>query len=305
MRAFETRLAEVAAMEAPALMQAEGGSAVDQVARRLHRASARAEGPFVIGDCASLPADRLPAALFGSEGDDPHPGWLRLAAGGTLLLTDVAALGAETGRQLAEALAVRQVRVVDGTLAYPLSARIVATSRMPLPPLVQLGLFDAELEKWLTPLRMEVPPLRRRKQDIPSLLLLALDRACRVLGREPMGIEQAAVDALMAHDFPGNLRELENLVERAVRRARGTQVLRQDLPPLVPAEGAAPAPVADPFDGTYAELEKRILEKALERAQGNKSEAARVLGLKRTTFLDKLRRHDLDGPSTSRSEDAA
>ncbi len=307
MRAFETRLLEVAPMEAPILLIAEGGSSVDQLAQRIHRLSARSDGPFVLADCASIPAAELDGSLFGSCSDEEvRPGWIQLAAGGTLLLADVPALSLESQRQLAEALALRQARVVGGAASYPLDTRIVATSRSSLEALVELGTFDAELARWLTRLEVVVPPLRERREDIPSLVLLALDRACRVTGREAMGIEQAALDVLLAHDFPGNVRELQNTIERSVRAASGSQVRLTDLPTMTRGDASSPEPASDPFDGSFAEVEKRILEHALERSTGNKSEAARRLGLKRTTFLDKLRRHGLDASKGSkRSEDAA
>src|SRR6185436_8845137 len=112
-----------------------------------------------------------------------------------------------------------------------LDARVMATSRLDLAPLVDAGAFDPELARWLSPLRLEVPPLRARREDLPSLVLLALDRACRVLGRPVVGIEQPALDALLAHDWPGNLRELQSVIDRAVARTEGIKVPRKDLPP--------------------------------------------------------------------------
>ena len=130
--------------------------------------------------------------------------------------------------------------------------------------------------------------------------MLALDRASRVLGRPPIGIAQAALDVLLAHDWPGNLRELQHVVDRAVARAQGPQVLRADLPLL-----AGAAPTTDPLEGTFAALEHRILERAMRRAKGNKSEAARLLGLKRTTFLDKLKRQAGEAERKSAPEQEA
>ena len=125
---------------------------------------------------------------------------------------------------------------------------------------------------------------------MPSLVLLAIDRACRVLASEPVGIEQAAMAALVAHDWPGDVAELEFMVELAVSRVQGKSIRLADLPPLAWLADAED----EPLGGTYMEVERRLLERALLRAGGNKSEAARMLGLKRTTFLDKLRRHELE-----------
>ena len=289
MRSLLERAATVAATDAPVLVVAEGGSPVDRLARHIHAQSLRGEGPFVVADCGAVPTDQSEVALFG---DQNRPGWLRLAHGGSLLLADVIALSQEAQRALAESLAIRQGRVAGGVTTYPIDVRIIATSRLRLSHLVELGRFDAELARWLDPLQVEMPPLRERAADIPSLVLLALDRAARVFGREPVGIEQAAMDVLLEHSWPGNLRELQHVVEQAVRGAQGDQIRPEELPPLPQRR----APV-QPLDGTYAELEKRILIRAIERANGNKSEAARLLGLKRTTFLDKLRRQKLDPAS--------
>ncbi|MFW6049604.1 MAG: sigma-54-dependent transcriptional regulator [Myxococcota bacterium] len=294
MRELEQRIEAVAPMDAPVLLVAEGGSPVDLVARWIHGKSGRSDGPFVVADCASVRPEHTPAALLGVEGEAPEPGWLQLAAGGTLVLADVPALSPEAQAMLAEAMAAKRATAVHGAGSYPVDVRVIATSRVELEPLGRGGAFDPELLRWLGKLRLAVPPLRERKEDLPSLALLALDRACRVLGREVMGMDQEALDVLAAHDWPGNLRELQHVIDRAVARAEGPQVRREDLPPLAPAE-----PEEDPLVGTYAVLEKRILCRAMERAGGNKSRAARSLGLKRTTFLDKLRRHGLDEPARS------
>lgn len=297
MRALLARAEEVAPLDAPVLLVGEPGTGLEAIAGVVHARSGRARGPLVVADCGALRPERSEAALFGEERteDGAHPGWLRLAAGGTLYLADVPALSREAQRALAEALAVRQARAVDGGSAWPVDARVVATSQRPLAELLAADALDPELAQWLTPLALEVPPLRARHEDLPSLVLLALDRAARTQGRPPVGIDQAALDVLLTHDFPGNLRELGSVIERAVRAARGPKVLRDDLPPLDPG-----TPEEHPLTGTYEAIERRLLEHALLRAAGNKSEAARLLALKRTTFLDKLRRYQLDdGPRES------
>jgi two-component system response regulator HydG len=291
MRALLARVDEVAPLDAPVLLVGEPGTGLEAVAGVVHARSARARGPLVVADCGALRPERSEAALFGEERteDGAHPGWLRLAAGGTLFLGDVPALSREAQRALADALAARQARAIDGGSAWPVDARVVVTSQRPLAELVAADAIDPELAQWLTPLALEVPPLRARREDLPSLVLLALDRATRTQGRAPVGIDQDALDALLIHDFPGNLRELTSVIERAVRITRGPKVLRDDLPPL-----GASTRDEHPLHGSYEAVERRLLEHALLRAAGNKSEAARLLALKRTTFLDKLRRYKLD-----------
>ncbi|NOY93355.1 MAG: hypothetical protein GXP55_19390, partial [Deltaproteobacteria bacterium] len=159
--------------------------------------------------------------------------------------------------------------------------------------LVREGRFDPELAARLSALCLEVPPLRARRDDIPSLALLAIDRACRLLGRPAVGIDDAALERLLRYDWSGNLREFSHVIDRAVGQAAGPKIECADLPPLPQAR-----PEADPLSGSFADVERRLLSAALTHAGGNKSEAARNLGLKRTTFLDKLRRLGLDDAAT-------
>lgn len=297
MRALNERIEQVAPTDAPVLLEAEGGTPVDSVARRIHAASGRAQGAFVVADCAVARPEDSRAALFGVDSEAWRPGWLRAARGGTLLLADVVALSLDAQAALAEALSTRTARAIDGAASYPLDVRVVASSRLPLAPLVAAGALDAELSRWLEAARVVVPPLRERREDLPSLTLLALDRACRVHGREPKGIAQPALERLLAHPFPGNQRELQHVIDRAVVAAAGPLVEVGDLPPL-------PALAGDRLDGTWAQIEARVVRHALEAAGGDESEAARALGLERSAFEAKLRRVEGEEGSDG-AEDAA
>ena len=303
MRALTARVVDIGPLDAPVLLVGDPGSDVDRIAHMVHQHSGRADGAFVMADCGTVRRERTAAALFGEEQSAARPGWLRLASGGTLLLVDVPALCPLAQRELAEAVAAKQARPVDGAGAYPVDVRIIATSRVPLDALADVGAFDPELARWLSPLRLDVPPLRERTEDLASIVLLALDRACRVHGRDVVGIDAEAQRALEAHGWPGNLRELQQVIDRAVAVSTGPKVRLADLPPL--AAAAPAATTEDPLDGTYAELERKVLVHALSRAAGNKSEAARLLGLKRTTFLDKLRRLELTEVASRISDEHA
>jgi two-component system response regulator HydG len=196
-----------------------------------------------------------------------------MAADGTLLLEDLPALTHDAQRALATSIAQGR-------------ARVLASCRRDPEQLVASGALVPELRTCFGAC-LQVPSLRERPEDLPSLVLLALDQAARVLGRPPLGIEPDAQQRLLAYDWPGNLDEFYAIVERAVARCEGARVQLRDLPAL----GAQPV---HPLDGTLERVERRVLQRALDRAGGNKSEAARALGLKRTTLLDKLRRHGLD-----------
>jgi len=298
MRRLTTRLQTVATTDAPVVLVAEGGTPVESLAYMVHEQSGRGDEAFVVADCSAVIAADCAAALFGDPGAG-QPGWLRLSAEGTLVLLDVVALPLDVQATLAEAIASRRASS-EGGEAFDVTARVVATARGALDSLTEAGHLDPELSARLGAATLEVPPLRQRQEDLESLMLLALDRASRIHGRDAVGIDAAAKRVLMQHGWPGNQRELQSVIDRAVAACDGARVMPDDLPPL--ASAAPTSKVKDPLDGTLEATEKRALERALEAAGGNKSEAARALGLKRTTFLDKLRRHKLEAGGQSSRE---
>jgi DNA-binding NtrC family response regulator len=284
MRRVQTRAIELALVDDSVLLIAPAGSPVLPVARFIHERGPRWEAPFIVADCAAAPPDQVMSLLFGSE-SERLAGWFQSATGGTLLLRDVPALPKSAQARLARSLAAQG----EGT-NQDVPPRLIATSRTALNELRRRGALDSDLATCFSGPGLAIPPLRERREDVPSLALLAIDRACRVLAREPVGIEQRAMGALVDHDWPGDVSELELVIELAVANASSTTIAINDLPPL-----AWPgADEGDSLSGTYVEVECRLLERALLRSGGNKSEAARLLGLKRTTFLDKLRRHGLE-----------
>ena len=300
MRALLERIDRLASSDAPALLVCESGTPVDLLAHRIHVESGRAARPFVVVDCSLLPADGSAAALFGTgEGDRSQPGYLQLAGDGTLLLLDVPALSGSTQRALAQAIATGEVTAAGARTPYVTATRIVGTARVAVAQLVEAGSLDKTLAQRFAPLTLEVPPLRERPEDLPSLVLLALDHASRVLGRSAVGIEDAAMQRLADYPWPGNQRELQVVIDHAVARCEGPRVRPADLPELL-CRRPEPSQEQLVLAGTLEDVESRVLQQALVRAGGNKSEAARSLGLKRTTFLDKLRRHGLDEPARAR-----
>ena len=294
MRRVQTKAIELAPTEDSVWLIAGAGSPVLPVARFIHDRGPRWSAPFVVADCsASAPGDVI-SLLFGSA--QGTSGWFDSATGGTLLLKDLPALSREAQAALAAALD----RPLDGNDSR-VPPRIIATSRRPVSELRPDGAIVGALEESLARVELVIPPLRERREDVPSLVLLAIDRACRVLGRDPVGIDQTAMGALIEHDWPGDVAELELVIELAVAKASGTTISVSELPPLAwssPDE-------RESLDGTYVEVERRLLERALRRSGGNKSEAARRLGLKRTTFLDKLSRYGLENRSGEEAPDRA
>ncbi len=282
MRALDEKVQRLASAELPVLILAEAGLPIDRVARRLHAESPRAEEAFVVADCLSVSEEDELFRLFGESG---RPGWIQSAGSGSLLLADITALSENAQRQLAETIATRRARTVDG-VAFEAQARIIASARFR----PRRG-FDEELKRWLTRATLRIPPLRERREDFSSIVFLALARACRLHGLESAGISENALRILGQYEWPGNLRELQHVIDLAVAKlaTEGENLGRVEeahLPPLPQTSTRG----EDPLVGSYADVERRVLLRALEIAGGNKSQAARDLGLKRTTFLDKLRR---------------
>jgi DNA-binding NtrC family response regulator len=239
------------------------------------------------------------AAVFGTdaigEGEarvEAQSGVLELAGEGTLALFDAQALGAEALSMLAVALREGRASRQGSTEAFALKPRVVLFLRdTPVESGLPAELCEAIGDAWIA-----VPSLAARSEDLEARVLLAIDRACRALGREPLGIGRDAMECLRVWPFPGDDRELDEAIERAVQSAKG-RITVEDLPsPIGRSLTGASASVRPPSGAdadTYDALERRILEAALERSAGNKSEAARSLGLARTTFLDKLRKYGL------------
>ena len=286
MRRVQTRAIELAPTEEPVLLIAGAGSPVLPVSRFIHDRGPRWSAPFVVADCSASAPDEVISLLFGSS--DGPPGWFHSATGGTLLLRDLPALPREAQARLAAALGDAADVDDEEPAAFP--PRIIATSRLELAELRRRDALEPDLLARFAEMTLPIPALRQRREDVPSLVLLAIDRACRVFARDPVGIDQQAMGALVEHDWPGDVAELELVIELAVGRTVGKTIGVSELPPLA----WPPGDEQESLSGTYVDVERRMLLRALRQSGNNKSEAARRLGLKRTTFLDKLRRHGLD-----------
>ncbi len=284
MRRVQTRAIDLAPSSDPVLVVAPAGSPVLPVSRFIHDRGPRWEAPFIVADCSAVAPDQAVQLLFGSQQDD-RAGWIASAAGGTLVLRDLPALSQPAQARLGDFLSGLASR--DELSVAP---RLIATSRASSAELQRRSALDPDLARCLSGPGLTIPSLHQRREDVPSLVLLAIDRACRVLAREPLGISQEAMAALVEHDWPGDVAELELVIELATTRASGKTIALRDLPPLAwPSTDER-----ESLSGSYLEVERRLLQRALMKSSGNKSEAARMLGLKRTTFLDKLRRHGLE-----------
>jgi transcriptional regulator with GAF, ATPase, and Fis domain len=301
------RAAKVAPTETTVLVTGESGTGKELVARAIHQASPRAEGPFVAVNCAAIPDTLLESELFGHErgaftgADRQRPGRFERAAGGTLFLDEVAELSLAVQAKLLRVLQEREFERVGGTATLRADVRVIAATNRDLAARVAAGQFREDLFYRLDVFTVHLPPLRERGDDV----LLLADHFVRTLGArmgkgEP-GLSRDAREALLRHRWPGNIRELANAVERAliVQDAGGGLISAGDLG-LAPAavtpdlERAAGRVAEPPLARSIADWERQMVIDALEKAKGNKSRAARLLGLSRSQLYTRMQRYGLE-----------
>ena len=289
------RLAErVAATDANVLVTGESGAGKDALALHLHARSPRASGPFVRIDCASLPAELLEAELFGYErgaftgATAAKPGRLEAAHKGTLVLDEIAHLPRDAQAKLLRVIERREFERLGGRKTVRVDARLLALTNVDLDDAVRRRAFREDLFYRLNVVRIHVPPLRERREDVTALAERFLSAYAAKHGRPARRFDGAALAALAAYDFPGNVRELANVVERAVIVSDGREVGARDLPEAVLA--AAGNRARRERRPTLAELEDEYIQEVLAASRGNKSEAARVLGISRKNLYERLAR---------------
>ncbi|MCB1125296.1 MAG: sigma 54-interacting transcriptional regulator, partial [Verrucomicrobiae bacterium] len=301
-RLFEL-LPVVADSDSTVLFEGPSGTGKEVFARALHRLSARKEQPFVAVNCGALPDTLLESELFGykagafTDARKDKPGRFALAEGGTLFLDEIA--------DISPAMQTRFLRVLQERVYEPLGSvrsvrcdvRIVAASNRPLNTLVREGRFREDLFYRINVVRLELPPLRERREDIPLLIDHFVARFNRLRGRDIAGLSDAALAALMQHDFPGNVRELESTIEHAFVLCRSGLIEPAHLPPHFQG-GPAGDRAGLPGSMTLEQMETWFIGEALRRHQGNRAAAARDLGIATSTLFRKLKRRPPEGRRT-------
>ncbi|HEX8336515.1 MAG TPA: sigma-54 dependent transcriptional regulator [Pyrinomonadaceae bacterium] len=289
----------VAATDANVLVTGESGAGKDALALYLHGSGPRAAGPFVRIDCAALPAELLEAELFGYErgaftgASAAKPGRLEAAHKGTLVLDEVAHLPRDAQAKLLRVIERREFERLGGRRTVKVDARLLALTNVDLDDAVRRRAFREDLFYRLNVVRIHVPPLRERREDVGPLAEKFLSAYAAKHGRPARGFDAGALAALAAYDFPGNVRELANVVERAVIVSDGREVGAGDLPEAVLAAAALGARRSR--RPTLAELEADYIREVLAASRGNKSEAARVLGISRKNLYERLARQERGG----------
>ncbi len=302
-RVFQ-QLDRIIESDLPVLVQGESGTGKELIARAIHFNGARKDKAFVSENCAALPDTLLESELFGhargafTGAHKAKKGLLEQADGGTLFLDEIGDMSAEMQKKLLRVLQEGEVRAIGSEERIKVDVRIIAASHRNLEQLVREGRFREDLYYRIHVLKVELPPLRERREDIPLLAEALLARAAREANRPAAILPREVFAALASHDWPGNVRELENEMRRIAVLA-GDEVRLEHLSPAVlerrPAStsGSGPAAEAGSIRDAVADLERRSIEAALASCSGNKSRAAKQLGISRFALQRKLDKYGL------------
>lgn len=296
MQAVYKMIGRVAASDATVLVTGESGAGKELVANAIHEYSKRAAGPLVKVNCAAIPEPLLEAELFGHEkGAFTHALHRRLgrfeeAARGTLFLDEVGEMPSALQTKLLRAIQDRAIERLGSNRPIHVDFRLVAATARDLEKEVAAGAFREDLYYRLSVVRVALPPLRERREDIPLLVQRFLGRSER-----PVSIRPEALDLILAHDWPGNVRELENVIEHAFVLCRGGLVQTQHLPPSLRRESGIDQP-AGTSGLTLEALERMHIIEALRRLDGNRLRAAKELGIHPSTLFRKLKTLGIEPP---------
>ncbi len=296
-KAVLKKAAQVASAETTVLLTGESGTGKEVVARLIHRASARKDGPFVALNCAALPEQLLESELFGHErgaftgAHVSKPGQIEMASGGVLFLDEVSEMSLSAQAKFLRVLQEREFQRLGGTRPQKANVRVIAATNRDLRKAVERGDFREDLYYRIQVFEVHLPPLRERPGDILVLSDAFLKELGHSVGRPPAGLTQDARRALLEHDWPGNIRELRNALERAAIVCEGA---------LITAEHLSLRRIRGPHAAAASHLsvvERETIAQVMHDTHWNKAKAARRLGLSRTQLYVRLRKYDLERPA--------
>ena len=296
----------VAASEATVLIRGESGTGKELIAKAIHYTSPRAARPLVRVNCAALPENLLESELFGHEKGSftgaisTRKGRFELADTGTLFLDEIGDLPLHLQAKLLRVLQEREFERVGSSQPIKVNVRILSATHRDLESLMRAGQFRDDLYYRLNVVTILVPPLRERRQDLPPLMDHFLKLFAAKNGKSLRGFSRAARDALLRYDYPGNVRELENLLERAVVLCRGDVIDRGDLP-LILDDPDALSEAQTQLTAAVEGLERRMIREALKRANGVQTRAAELLGVTERALRYKLKKYGFQGEDADSS----
>ena len=298
------------------LITGQSGTGKERIARAIHARSDRKGKPFLVVNCGALPEALMESELFGHEkgaftgAQTRHAGLFREADRGTLLLDEVGELPASLQVKLLRVLQEKAVRAVGATQETPVDVRVLAATNRDIEADVQSGAFRQDLYYRLNVIRVEIPPLRERRDDVRVLTERFVRRFAAEMGKDVVALTPDALRALERYEFPGNVRELENIIERAVALAGSRAIGLGDLPMEVSGSAGGPTsgflelpPEGCHLDELLNEVERRMLVEALERTGGVRKAAAKLLGITFRSLRYRLAKHSLDGDGPESGDD--
>ena len=282
------------------LICGESGTGKELVAKAIHCNGPRADRPFVAVNCAAIPRDLIESELFGHRKGaftgamEDRPGLFRVAEGGTLFLDEIVDMPIGTQAKLLRALQERQIRVIGGNEETPVDVRVIASTNQGIDAAIGENRFREDLYYRLAVIRIELPPLRDRMEDIPALVQHFIEKFNKTSQRHVRGIAKDALETLHRYGWPGNVRELEGVIESAFAMGKSEILQKGDLPGHIVRQARAGRAVnLDASEGlpTLLEAERELLVKALAAAEGNKTIAAKLLGVSRPRLYKMMERH--------------
>jgi DNA-binding NtrC family response regulator len=306
MRRVMAQIEQVAASSASVIIAGESGVGKDLAARTIHELSPRRAGPFIALNCAAIPETLIESELFGHErgaftgADRRRVGCFELANGGTLLLDEITEMKAEPQAKLLRVIEEQKLRRVGGSSEVALDVRVLASSNRNLAAALREGKLREDLYYRLNVFTIEMPPLRERIEDVP----LMVEHFIAALGesnpRHVQGADEECLEALKHHPWPGNVRQLRNIVQRALIVSRGPLLGVSDLPREFSSLGGRDSSFQVRLGITLDEVERELLHRTIEFAGGNKTKAAEILGISLKTLYNRLQRYD--GPQAGDCE---
>jgi two-component system response regulator AtoC len=311
MREIFRIMAKVAAVDATVLITGESGTGKELVARAIHRRSRRVQGVFLAVNCSAIPSELTEAEFFGHErgaftdAHESRAGKFELASGGTLFLDEVGDLSLEAQAKLLRVLQEHEVTRIGAKRPTRVDVRVIAATNKDLERAVRRNEFREDLYWRINVVTIKLPPLRERREDLPLLIDHLLDRFQRELKLSVKSISSEARALLLDYDWPGNIRELENTLCRAMILCDGNMLMRADLPPRIRGELPAESPSAssdldklklsDAVAEATERLEKMLIISRLAQHKGNRTATAESLGISRKTLFNKMRQYGLSG----------
>lgn len=292
----------VAASDANILIQGENGTGKELIANALHLRSHRAKGPFIKINCAAIPKDLIESELFGYKKGaftgalQDKVGLLELASGGSLMLDEIGEMPPFLQTKLLRVLQEREYRPVGSDRIVKVDFRLICATNVDLDAALREGKLREDLYFRINTITVRVPPLRERTEDIPLLCTHFVQKFNERYRKHVKGISPAAYHLLIRNRWAGNVRELENAIERAVLVAKQPEIQPVDLPENIRDESSTNPEFSIPPHHTLAEVERMAILQTLQRTNWNKQEAAHILGLYRPTLYSKMRKHNIEDP---------